>query len=219
VPNLESENLPDRMRAAVTESWLIFSRKVGGGLIRINKEASMQLQYAYILQKLAPLMNFHEDEALEVELETGVNVDDVSREIDLMFTGRWAGGEHKIAIEMKCYRTVAASGGNRGATDIFMKDVYFDLFLLERYIASGIANQGVALVMNDMGRLVNPTRKSGKCWRYDTSQGTKFGSEVFETPIGGKSVEFWLEKQYHLVWQKYGEFWFLEVEGQDGTTT
>ncbi|MDK9558051.1 hypothetical protein QQF73_10495 [Marinobacter sp. M216] len=212
--NLEAEDLPERMRAAVSEAWLIFSRKVGGGLIPVNKEASMQLQYAYILQQLAPLIIFHEDEATRVELEAGVNVDGTNREIDLLFTGQGPGGVHKIAIEMKCYRTKAASGGNRGATDIFMKDLYFDIFLLERYVASGIATQGVSLVMNDMARLVNPKNKSSKCWAYDTSQGAQFGPHTFDTPIGGKAVSFRLERHYQLAWQQYGGFWFLEVEGQ-----
>ena len=61
--SLDAENLPERMRAAVSISWLIFSRKVGGGLISINKEASMQLQFAYILQQLFPLITFHKNEA------------------------------------------------------------------------------------------------------------------------------------------------------------
>ena len=153
------------MRAAVSLAWVMFSRKIGGGLIAINKEASMQLQYAYLLQQLAQLITFHENESLAIELETGVQVDGTSREIDLLFTGHGDDGEHKIAVEMKCYRTIAASGGKRGATDIFMKDVYFDLHLLERYVETGIASQGVSLVMNDMDRLVNPDMRSGKCWR------------------------------------------------------
>lgn len=217
--NLEADNLSERMQAAVSEAWLIFSRKVGGGLIPVNKEASMQLQYAYILQQIAPLIIFHEDEAIRVELEAGVNVDGMSREIDLLFTGQGPAGVHKIAIEMKCYRTKAASGGNRGATDIFMKDVYFDLFLLERYVALGLATRGVSLVMNDMARLVNPRNKSAKCWNYDTSQGAQFGPQTFDTPIGGKSVNFRLEKHYKLVWQQYGDFWFSEVEGESATAT
>jgi len=115
---------------------------------------------------------------------------------------------------MKCYRTLAASGGKRGATDIFMKDFYFDLHLLERYIANGIATQGVALVMNDMGRIVNPEVREGKCWAYDTSNGATFGNQLFDTPVGGKPVSFRLDKQYQLNWQQHGVFWFLEVEGQ-----
>lgn len=43
--NLE-QSLKNRTRELITLAWDIFSRKVGNGLITINKEASMQLQYA-----------------------------------------------------------------------------------------------------------------------------------------------------------------------------
>lgn len=85
--NLEADNLPERMRAAVSVAWLIFSPTVKGGLILVNKEASMQLQYAYILQQLALLIIFHQDEAIRVEFEAGASVDGLSREIDFLFTG------------------------------------------------------------------------------------------------------------------------------------
>lgn len=211
--SIESQDFADRMRVAISLGWGMFSRKVGTGLLPINKEASMQLQYAYVLQQLLPLITFHEEESFEIELETSAVVDKRTREIDLLFSGCSNDQEHKIAVEMKCYRTIASSGGQRGATDIFMKDVYFDLFLLERYVALGIASAGVSLVMNDMERLVNPKQKDAKCWRYDISQGAEFGPERFETPIGGKPVDFSLEKRYALNWKNFGAFWFLETEG------
>jgi hypothetical protein len=213
MPSIESYNFKDRMRAAISLSWKLFSQKVGTGILPINKEASMQLQYAYVLQQLLPLITFHEKEMFDIELETGIEVDNRSREIDLLFSGHFGDQEYKIAVEMKCYRTIASSGGMRGATDIFMKDVFFDLFLLERYKALGIVSTGVSLVMNDMDRLVRPKNKKAKCWRYDISQGSEFGSEHFDTPIGGKTVDFTLENRYLLNWEKKGEFWFLEVEG------
>ena len=82
--SIESETYSERMRAAISLSWAMFSRKVGTGLLPINKEASMQLQYAYVLQQLIPLITFHEDESFEIELETGVAIDDHTREIDLL---------------------------------------------------------------------------------------------------------------------------------------
>jgi hypothetical protein len=115
---------------------------------------------------------------------------------------------------MKCYRTVASSGGKRGATDIFMKDVYEDLAVLEGYVECGHANEGVALVMNDMERLVRPTDKTAKCWHYDISHGATFGPVVLDTPIGGKDVSITLKNRYQLEWRQYGPFWFLEVQGQ-----
>jgi hypothetical protein len=60
---LESSQFDLRMRAAVSLAWRLFSRKVGDGLLVVHKEASMQLQYAYLLQQLLPLLSFHPDEA------------------------------------------------------------------------------------------------------------------------------------------------------------
>lgn len=213
--SIESENYAERMRAAVSLSWLMFSRKVGNGLISINKEASMQLQYAYVLQQLLPLITFHESEKFEIELETGVKVGGTAREIDILFSGSFQESTHRIAIELKCYRTLASSGGARGATDIFMKDVYFDLYLLEQYISAKIATEGVSLVMNDMERLVSPKKKIAKCWDYDISHNSKFGPIYLKTPIGGKALDFELKKAYLLEWKNYGTFWFLEAEGKN----
>ena len=213
MPNIEAERFSERMRAAVNLSWIMFSRKVGNGLVPVNKEASMQLQYAYVLQQLLPLITFHENESFEIELETGVQVNGRSREIDLLFKGKFGEQKYTIAIEMKCYRTLAASGGNRGATDIFMKDVYEDFYLLEQYVLSDIAQEGVSLVMNDLARLVNPKNKNAKCWDYDISHGANFGPVNLTTPIGGKPVNISLEKAYSLNWVQYGNFWFMEAQG------
>ncbi|MGS0725013.1 hypothetical protein ACVBKF_02410 [Shewanella sp. 0m-11] len=212
--SIESEVLAERMRGAISLCWNMFSRKVGSGLIQINKEASMQLQYAYLLKQILPLITLHKNEAFEVELETGVLVGNSRREIDLVFSGRSDDESHVIAIEMKCYRTLASSGKPRGASDIFMKDVYFDFYLLEQYIDEGHANEGIALVMNDMERLVSPSNKNAKCWDYDTSNGAEFGPSVFNTPIGGKDISFELVLSYKLAWTNHGEFWFLEAEGE-----
>ncbi|MBC8351027.1 MAG: hypothetical protein H8E66_03520 [Planctomycetes bacterium] len=211
--SITSDDFAERMRAAISLSWSMFSRKVGTELLPINKEASMQLQYAYVLQQLLPLITFQDGEQFKLKLETGVRIDNSSREVDLLFKGDFDGRNHTIAIEMKCYRTKTSSDKLRGATDIFMKDVYFDLHRLERYIDSNFASAGVALVMNDLERLVHPKQKTAKCWRYDISHGAQFGAEHFDTSIGGKGIDFSLTRQYQLEWTKRGSFWFLEAEG------
>lgn len=212
--SIESDELPARMRAAISLAWSLFSRKVGSGLIDIHKEASMQLQFSYILQQLLPLITFHKSETLRLELETGVRIGSSTCEIDVLFTGASESYIHRIAVELKCYRTLASSGGKRGATDIFMKDIYEDLAVLESYVECGHANEGVALVMNDMKHLVHPRNKIAKCWHYDISHGAAFGPIVLKTPIGGKQVNISLRKRYRLDWLQYGQFWFLEAEGE-----
>jgi len=203
----------ERLRKSISFAWAIFSEKVGSGLLHINKEASMQLHYSYILQQVLPLISFKSSESAKIELETGVRVQGRSREIDLVLLGTNESKEYKIAVEMKCYREYASSGGKRGATDIFMKDVYEDMHLLESYCNLAGFDHGVALVMNDLGRLVNPKKKDAKCWDYDISNGTKVNNIHLTTPIGGKPVSLFISKSYVFKWVQKGNFWFLENEG------
>jgi len=205
----------DRLRKAVSAAWLIFGQKVGGGLIPVNKEASMQLQYAYILKQLLPLTSYHSDEIAEIELETGVNTTSGSSEIDILVKGSSSHCISSIAIELKCYRKVASSGGLRGAHDIFMKDVYEDLAILEEYVSEGVAQRGVALVMNDLERFVNPQTKRGKCWAYDISHGHSISGADLSVPVGGKDISIQLNKCYGFNWSKFGGYWFMELEGGD----
>lgn len=209
---ITAAKLDSRLRKAISLAWEVFARKVGGGLIPINKEASMQLQYAYVLKQLLPLTLQHPDESADLELETGVKTTAGQNNIDILVRGGTPSNEVKIAIEMKCYRTLAASGGPRGAHDIFMKDVYEDLQVLEQYVALGHVSRGVALVMNDLERFVVPKFKNGKCWAYDISQGHVFNGGRIAVPIGGKSVDITLAGKYEFNWVKFGDFWFTELE-------
>src|SRR6202011_2646074 len=102
--SIESNFLPAPMREAVSLAWSLFSRKVGGDLIKINKEASMQLQFGYILQQILPLITFQRDEQLWLELETSAKVDTTSCEIDVLLSGESIGAKHRIAVELKCYK-------------------------------------------------------------------------------------------------------------------
>ena len=211
---IESEDFGIRLRNAISLAWAVFMRKAGNDSLPINKEASMQLQYAYILQQILPLIIFKNNESARIELETGLTVGNKIKEVDLLLKGISDAGEHSIAVEMKCYKTYASSGGLRGATDIFMKDVYDDLRLLESYIEFGHADRGVALVMNDIERLVNPKKKEAKCWSYDISDGTKIENIHLTTPIGGKEISIRLKRAYNFNWEKHGPYWFMEIEGE-----
>ena len=101
--------------------------KTRATLLPINKEASMQLHYSYILQQVIPLICFNEDESVKIELEPGAQVNGRSLEIDLVIEGVDSHGCHKNAVEIKCYRKVASSGESRGLPDKFLKDFYCDI--------------------------------------------------------------------------------------------
>ena len=76
----EDRNFNKRIRQSLTLAWQIFQAKVGNGLIQVDNEASMQLNYAYILQSLLPLLSFEQDENTQLELEKNVKFDDVEEE-------------------------------------------------------------------------------------------------------------------------------------------
>lgn len=96
-----------------------------------------------------------------------------------------------------------------------MKDVYEDLHILEEYVALGHASRGVALVMNDLERFVNPTVKIGKCWAYDISHGHTFPGGQISVPVGGRTVAVDLKGTYAFNWAKFGSLWFMELERAD----
>ncbi len=213
--NVKDGKFAQRLRMSISFAWNIFTEKVGTGMIPINKEASMQLHDASILLQVVPLICYEESEHVKVELETGIEINGKRRGIDLILCGSnsKSGSTYRIAVEMKCYRTLASSGNDRGATNYFMRDVYEDLSLLEAYYTQANFDRGIALVMTDKEALVNPMKKEGKCWDYDISQGTKISDVLIQTKIRKEDFDVRLLKSYEFDWIKKGQFWFLESEG------
>lgn len=214
--NLLTGSFQERLRKSISFAWLVFMKKVGSSFLPINKEASMQLHYAYILQQVIPLICFDQNEHVQVELESSEHIDDRSREIDLVLKGTDSCGDYKIAVEMKCYRRTASSGKPRFATDLFMKGVYDDLKLLEDYCRLAEYDRGILLVMTDHEYFVNSPkgrRGRGKCWDYDISDDHQVEDIHLKTPIGGKKVDIKLRKLYKFKWHQCGGFWFMENEG------
>lgn len=156
----------------------------------------MQLQYAFVLKQILPLILHTRDESADVELETGVKLATGPNNIDILVIGRSGSLEFRIALELKCYRNITASGGKRGAQDIFHKDVYQYLEILEAYVASGIANRGIALVMTDHATITLPVEKNGTFWAYDISHGTCFAGGSIDIAIGGEPVSLTLSRSY-----------------------
>jgi hypothetical protein len=210
------EDLNNRVKNIVDICWDSFSAKVGCGLIAINKEASMQLQFAYILKNSLDLAVYNDDESVELELETAIPVNGRLRECDIVIQMTKGETELYLPIEMKCYKEYASSGGKRGASDIFMKDVYQDLELLESYSKNAHYSNGIGLVMTDLGRIPFPKSKRGKKWDYDISDGTVLaGIAQKNTPIGGYDVNITLTKSYAFNWIQINNYYFLKLEAHD----
>lgn len=142
----------------------------------------MQLQFAFVLKQILPLILHTRDESADVELETGVILPTGPNNIDILVIGRSGSHEFRIALELKCYRNLTASGGKRGAHDIFHKDVYRDLEILEAYVATGIANRGIALVMNDHPPITIPPRRKGNFGLMTSQTGLVLLAELSMLP-------------------------------------
>lgn len=207
--NMDGFNgLVKRAEGLVETCWESFSNKVGHGLINVNKEASMQLHFGSLLKTSIDLILFEEDEHVEVELETGITVDNNNREIDIVLHISKANQECFLPIELKCYKTFTTNGNRRGAQDIFKKDVYEDLWLIESYSNHEGFLDGFQLTMTDNSSFPFPKKKDGKAWVYDISNGHTSIAKPYDVPVGGKDVHFELKKQYDFHWKNYGDFWF-----------
>ena len=209
------DNLVNRVSSIIDICWESFSAKIGCGLIEINKEASMQLNFAYILKNTLDIAIHNEDEKITLELETTIYIEGRTRECDIVIKIEKADETVFLPIEMKCYREYASSGGKRGALDIFVKDVYSDIELLEAYAKKENHLNGILFVMTDLRRVVYPTIKTGKYWNYDISDGIMIQGLIEKnTPIGGFDVAIRIEGNYNFHWREYNNYYFLKLENR-----
>lgn len=210
------EGLIQRVRDHIDLCWISFTQKVGNRLIDINKEASMQLNFAYLLRSNIELVLFESGENVKIELETGIEVNGCIRECDILIEIIKDDQVQKLPIELKCYKKKAASGGNRGALDIFFKDVYVDLELLEAYEKNQRFLRGIHYIMTDYKHCVFPNKKVGKFWDYDISNGVSVVNGIhLTTPIGGKEINLRLTGSYNFIWEQIGGFYFTCVENEN----
>lgn len=209
------DNLVNRVHNIIEICWESFSAKIGCGLIEINKEASMQLNFAYILKNTLDIAIHNEDEKITLELETTIYIEGRTRECDIVIKIEKGNEIMFLPIEMKCYREYASSGGKRGALDIFVKDVYYDIELLEAYSNKYNFLEGILFVMTDLRRVVYPTIKTGKYWNYDISNGTQIQGIINKNiPIGGSEVNITISGNYNFHWREYNNYYFLKLENR-----
>ena len=200
-------SIEDRVSWAIKFSWDIVLAKIGNDEIRVNKEASLQLYYSSILKSVLDLLKFSPTEQFYIDLESTVLVQSKPLIIDILVTYQDATISQKHAIELKCYKTLAASGKNRGANDIFMHAVYMDLYYCEQYIIAKKVDFATCLILTDYRNFIYPKKKSSKNWTYDISHESQITPNRFTTSIGGKKVDFSLSNNYRFDWINKGKYW------------
>ncbi|QZK90083.1 hypothetical protein K5V07_06095 [Flavobacterium sp. CHNK8] len=110
----------ERLSYLINESWQILFQRIVSGKQLINKEASLQLQLARILNDLGNAYCILPNETFQLELETGHNGKNIDITCHL--------GEVKAAIELKCFM----KSSNR-AKDLDMYDALIDIERLESF--------------------------------------------------------------------------------------
>lgn len=215
----KTDRIEDKLDKLVKVAWELLQWKIAGGLVKVNKEASLQLHYAYILQELISICQFSDNENVKVVLERTIAMGDKStQEIDVVIETTANDAPYQVAIEMKCYRKFASSGGYRGAMDVFAKCVYEDIESLEKYSAvDDKIKKRFFLVMTDHENFVYPKNKDAKYWAYDFSDGFVLeGPKDIDVPIGGEDVYVHIGGRYTFDWTSVpsptGFFYFLILE-------
>lgn len=209
------DDLVRRINSIINICWESFSAKIGCGLIEINKEASMQLNFAYLLKNTIDLAIHDEDEKITIELETTIRVSGRTKECDIVVKIEKADKILYLPIEMKCYNFLASSGNKRGALDIFCKDVYADLELLESYSNANNYLNGIQLTMTDYSHVVFPKHngENPKYRDYNIAEGVIINNGInLTTPIGGKVINITINGSYNFNWKNFGDYYFLKLE-------
>lgn len=204
------EQLANRVKDLVDFCWNSFSAKVGGGLITINKEASMQLEFAYLLKQSLDLAIHHKHEHIDIELETSLNTAVGYKECDIVL--KLTKGKEVICIplELKCHKQFQPNGNpTRGYTD-FRRKVHEDLNLLEQYSTLESFTKGIGLVMTNFEGIVN---RYG-FWGSNICNGTTIQNGTIANINYQETEPTTLTNNYAFNWREVGNFYFLKLEAE-----
>ncbi|WP_054509243.1 hypothetical protein [Chryseobacterium sp. ERMR1:04] len=199
--------LDEKIQWSIDFAWKICLSKINNNEIKVNKEASLQLHYANILNNILQLVRFSPDERFEIELESSYIINNRQVIADIIIDYKDSKIHKKHSIELKFYKKLAYSGKNRGGSDIFMCEVYKDLHYSELYLINNFVSFTTCLVLTDYEHFINPKNKASKNWSYDISNNFLSEAKIYDTSIGGKKILFELKNQYLFSWFNHGNLW------------
>jgi hypothetical protein len=199
--NIIVDKIDDRMRWILLTAWEVCIYRIFTERIKINKESSLQLHYAYILTQVGELACIDKDESFKIELEThhaGKNID-----IWCSLNG------YEAAIELKCFRKVS----NR-AKDIDMYDVLNDITRLESY--SHVAIRKFICLTDD--EFYTKLSHRGHADSVSIGNGKRYDKNVAITPtwVGKwKDVKrngILLKNDIEFAWNNLGSWFYLFMD-------
>jgi hypothetical protein len=209
----------DRLVRVFDLAYECLRRKINGGRIRVENEASLQLHFAAILKSVGELLEVERDEFFAIELEKPVALPDLvfgksgspKAKIDIYFsyTNTTTGAVRSCAVEMKFFKKQNQREPNN------RHDVFADIHNLENY--GHVANQCFMVVGTDHNHYVNQSKYSAATSDFDFRQGIAYTAgttATYRTPKPyGEPIA--LQRSYAFAWDETaGGLHFLRVHVQ-----
>lgn len=200
-----------RMRDIVGFSYARLRDKLNGDAIRVDNEASLQLQFAAILKSVGEIHLCRQGESFRVELEKPVftrvpagfgKSGSARAKVDIWLAIYESG--HVVcscAIEMKFFKRVNHREPNN------RYDVFADISNLERY--AGVANIGYIMVATDHDHYVSQSSYSMDTADFDFRHGSRYAR--------GRLLSYRTEKPYGADIRLSRDYAFSWDEFRDGT--
>lgn len=206
----------DRLIRVFDLAYECLRRKINGGRIRVENEASLQLQFAAILKSVGELLEVERDEFFSIELEKPIALalgsfgksGSSKAKIDILFSYTNASTKtvRSCAVEMKFFK----KQNHREPNNRY--DVFADLHNLERY--GHIAEMCFMVVGTDHDHYVTQAKYSDATGQFDFREGREYLSGTMASygtavPYG---VPITLHGSYAFKWdQAAGGLHFLRV--------
>ena len=190
------------------------TKKIANKSIKINNEASFQLQLSYILKSVGELYEFKLKDNFIIDLETYITLRKESiksnsnrARVDILLKLGDKNEQKTCAIELKYFK----KNNHREPNNRY--DVFKDLSNLEQYKKNGI-DLCYFMLGTDHEHYVTQSSYSNKTNDFDFRDDSiyKSGSKLnYETgnPYGPPLK---LSQDYEFKWKKFENIYFLKVE-------
>ena len=203
---LSIPSIEDRLKQIIDISYKLLCNKIVSGGIRIDNEASLQMQLGVILKQIGQLYEFGNNDHFTVELETWQDISSTSKsnkgrarcDISLRFISNSEAKE--AAIELKYFK----HSTNEAVTDNRFS-LLLDLENLEQYKANNPDLLCYEIVYTDNENYAKLDNRSKIKITPTISGNTE--------PYAGRTIT--LQKSYSSVWDSYSkEHHFLKIDLQ-----
>ena len=196
----------DRLVRVFNLAYELLRGKINSGRIRVENEASLQLQFAAIIKSVGELLEIEPGELFSIELEKPITLPNTSFEksgsarakIDIYFAyaNTATNVMQSCAIELKFFRKKNQREPNN------RYDVFADLHNLENY--GSVADRCFLVVATDHDHYVNWPSYSKDTSDFDFRNGRKYeaGTAAIYRTIKPYGTPITLSNSYSFTWDQ-----------------